>query len=101
MKKCLGVCARKETIKQYNTRVLKILSKYSYNSSKASIFLNGRTDSEKSFVLIKNGVYMGYGFFPNDLKEDEVLENSKYIITQKENRDTKRIIHSYLKKNEK
>ena len=101
VKKCLGICAGKETIKQYNTRVLKILSKYSYNSSKASIFLNGRTDSEKSFVLIKNGVYMGYGFFPNDLKEDEVLENSKYIITQKENRDTKRIIHSYLKKNEK
>ena len=100
LKKCLGVCAEKESVKEYNKRVIKILSSFSNDPNQTSIFLCGRLENEKSFVLIENGVYKGYGFFPSHIREDEAVLNEKFLVKQKENRDTKRILRSYFRNND-
>ena len=101
LKKCRGVCVSKETIKAYNVRVLKVISSLKLRKIEKSIFLKGRNKDENSFVLIQNGVYKGYGYYPNSMQKEEAVHSKGLLIAQKENRDTKRIIASYLKKNEK
>ncbi len=101
LKKCKGVCVNKEAIKSYNIRVLKVISSFEYKNSLDSLFLKGRNNEEKSFVKIENGVYKGYGFYPRIISKEMAIVSKQFLITQKENRDTKRIISSYLRKNEK
>ena len=101
LKKCKGVCVNKEAIKSYNIRVLKVISSFEYKNSLDSLFLKGRNNEEKSFVKIENGVYKGYGFYPRTISKEMAIVSKQFLITQKENRDTKRIISSYLRKNEK
>jgi DNA polymerase-3 subunit epsilon len=58
----------------------------------------GRTINERSAVLIENGIYKGYTFYDLNyqITNIEVLKN--IIIPMQNNRDTKNIIQSQLRK---
>ncbi|MDG2369554.1 MAG: exonuclease domain-containing protein [Flavobacteriales bacterium] len=101
LNKCRGVCVDKEAIKNYNIRVLKVISSFEYKNSVDSLFLAGRKSKEKSFVKIENGVYKGYGYYPKLISKEMAIDSKQFLIPQKENGDTKRIISSYLRKNAK
>ena len=62
-------------------------------------FFEGRNENEVGVVQVENGVYKGYGF----LNKDADLSNQKLIndsiVKQKDNRDVRRIISSYMRKN--
>jgi DNA polymerase-3 subunit epsilon len=58
----------------------------------------GRNSSEHSAVLIENGIYKGYAFYDLNyqITQIEILKN--IIIPMQNNRDTRNIIQSYIRK---
>ena len=59
----------------------------------------GRTISERSAVLVENGVYKGYAFYDLNYQINtlEILKN--IIVPMQSNRDTRNSIQAYLRKN--
>lgn len=97
LKKCKGICCGKQSVKEYNKVVLKVITSLQPKKLKDPIFTSGRNKNEIGIVQIENGVYKGYGFLKkgSDLSDSRIINNS--IIKQKDNRDIRRIISSYMK----
>jgi DNA polymerase-3 subunit epsilon len=98
IKECNGACIGEETSEVYNEKVRNFLSKNSFENQNMVIVDRGRTHSERSAVLIENGIYKGYCFYHLNYQINtiEILKN--IIISMQHNRDTKTIIQSYLRK---
>lgn len=98
---CNGACIEKELPKNYNVRVEEFLAQMSFQNENMIIIERGRKIDERCAVLIENGIYKGYCFYDLNyqITNLEVLKN--IIIPMQNNRDTKGIIQSYLRKNTK
>ncbi|HTB30954.1 MAG TPA: exonuclease domain-containing protein [Bacteroidia bacterium] len=85
IKKCNGICAGEEEIKEYNKRASKILKEYSFGTKDFLIIEEGRHAEERSLVLIEKGHYAGYGYAdttgqansPEELR-DSIKKTSSY-----------------------
>ena len=99
LKMCNGACIQSETFVNYNLRVQKFIDKSSYEFDDMLLIDKGRSIEEHSVILIENGIYKGYGFFNLNfqINNPEVLKS--IINVMENNRDTKHIIQSYLRKN--
>lgn len=93
---CKGICSQSEAIEKYNKRVNQAISLTQNERLNKVIKQKGRHDSEEAFILIKNGSYKGYGFIDKDeqIIHAEALED--FIIQQKDNADTQRILSRVL-----
>jgi len=99
LEKCKGACIEKESNTDYNQRVSEFIADTSYSSRNLAIVDKGRNVNERSVVYIKNGFFQGLGFteLNHQINNKSILES---IITPMENnKDTKHIIQSYLRKN--
>ena len=96
IKKCKGVCCGKESITEYNKRVLKYILSVQSIKMGNSIFTKGRDENEYGFVYIENGYYQGYGFAPNSIDKNDLSSLKKHLIHQKDTRDARRIINNIL-----
>ncbi|TYA57279.1 exonuclease domain-containing protein [Formosa maritima] len=99
LKQCEGACIKEEKPIYYNSRVTKLIEKNSYKNVNMAIVDRGRDIDERSVILIKNGVFAGFGYadLNYQITNRKVLES---IITPMENnRDTQHIIQSYLRRN--
>jgi DNA polymerase-3 subunit epsilon len=98
LKMCNGACIESETHVNYNLRVQKFIDKSSYEFDDMLLIDKGRSIQEHSVILIKNGIYRGYGFFNLNfqINNPEVLKS--IINVMENNRDTQHIIQSYLRK---
>ena len=96
---CNGACLGKEAPEEYNQRVEEFLNEMSFSNQNRIIIDRGRKVNERSAVLIENGIYKGYCFFDLNyqITNMEVLKN--ILIPMQNNRDTRTIIQSYLRKN--
>ena len=58
----------------------------------------GRNISERSAVLIENGIYKGYAFYDLNyqITNPEILKN--ILVPMQNNRDAKNIIQSHIRK---
>lgn len=99
IKQCFGACIGKENIEEYNKRVEEFIHNNSFENNNMVIIDKGRTNSERSAVLIEKGVYKGYCFYDLNyqINQIEILRN--LIIPMQNNRDTRSIIQSYMRKN--
>ncbi len=99
IKQCFGACIGKENPEDYNKRVQEFIQNNSFENNSMVIIDKGRTNSERSAVLIENGIYKGYCFYDLNyqINNIEILRN--LIIPMQSNRDTISIIQSYLRKN--
>jgi len=63
-----------------------------------AILDRGRSISERSAILVENGVYKGYAFYDLNYQINtiEILRN--IIVPMQSNRDTRNSIQSYLRK---
>ena len=95
---CFGACIGKENPEEYNKRVQDFISNNSFESNNMVIIDRGRTNGERSAILIENGVYKGYCFYDLNyqITNIEILKN--LIIPMQNNRDTISIIKSYIRK---
>ena len=91
-------CCGKESIQDYNKRVLQFIVSTQPKKLKESIFTSGRDDNEDGFVYIKKGAYMGYGYIPKIENKKDDMNLQKHLIANKDTRDARRIISSYLRK---
>jgi len=96
---CKGACLGKETPEEYNQRVEEFLHDMSFENQNMVVVDRGRKVSERSAILIENGIYKGYCFYDLNyqITNIEVLKN--ILIPMQNNRDTRTIIQSYLRKN--
>lgn len=99
IKECKGACLGKETPQDYNERVEEFINEMTFENNNMVIIDRGRNVNERSAVLIENGIYKGYCFYDLNYQINtiEVLKN--IIIPMQNNRDTRTIIQSYLRKN--
>jgi DNA polymerase III subunit epsilon len=98
IKECDGACIGKISAEEYNERVQEFIAKNTFENQNMIIIDKGRNISEKSAILIENGVYKGYAFYDLNyqIHNPEVLKN--ILIPMQNNRDVKNIIQSYVRK---
>ena len=95
---CDGACVGKITPEQYNLRVQTFIEKNLFDNKTLAILDKGRTISERSAILVENGVYKGYAFYDLNyqINNIEILRN--IITPMQSNRDTRNNIQSYMRK---
>ena len=101
VKECKGACINEEPIESYNKRVTSVIEKYSYDNKNMVIIDKGRDTGEKCAFLIEDGIFKGMGFFNlnHQINNRKIL--SSIITPMENNRDTKHIIQSYMRRNKR
>lgn len=98
---CKKICEGKESIAIYNIRAKRATAGLYRELADYAILLEGRADNEHGFVLIRDNVYRGYGFFEKDRAISGLFDLEAFLIPLKNTYHTSRIIHSYLSTNPK
>ena len=99
IKECNGACLGLEPKEVYNERVEEFINEMMFENNNMILIDRGRKIDERSAVLIENGIYKGYCFYDLNyqINNIEILKN--ILIPMQNNRDTRTIIQSYLRKN--
>lgn len=99
IKECDGACIGAVSAEEYNARVQSFIEKNSFENQNMLLIDKGRTISERSVVMIENGIYKGYAFYDLNyqINNIEILRN--IIIPMQNNRDTKNIIQGHARRN--
>ncbi|MBD1259411.1 GIY-YIG nuclease family protein [Maribacter polysiphoniae] len=99
IKKCDGICSGEESVKDYNSKVEEAIT-YARNTEESLFILEkGRNFDENAFVMIKNGIYAGYGFVDKDIQIATTEDLEAFLIPQKSTLESERIVKSYLTRN--
>lgn len=96
IKKCMGACIGKEAPENYNLRAMTALKEIDFKEQDFYLIENGRSADEYSVVKISGGRYSGFGFVDSFTTDLESLDGC--IKQFDDNRDTRYIIKSYMKK---
>jgi len=98
IKECDGACIGIISPEEYNLRVQEFITKNSLEDNSMILIDKGRNSGEHSAVLIENGIYKGYAFYDLNyqITKIEILKN--ILIPMQNNRDTRNIIQSYIRK---
>ncbi|MFN5346468.1 MAG: exonuclease domain-containing protein [Bacteroidota bacterium] len=99
IKKCNGICAGEEAVEDYNFRAQKLVSQFTYDNPNFMILGKGRTTEEKSFVLILNQRYAGYGYLIKDQSYSNVEDIRAACIETVYHPDADHIIKSWMSRN--
>ena len=101
IKSCNGACIEKESAESYNERVESYIESLRYDGRTFMILEKGRERNEKSIVLIKDGIYQGYGFAPYQFYTKHITQLDEFVDKKKQDRDVSSIINLYLRKNKR
>tara|TARA_R110000751_G_scaffold7805_3_gene31495 strand:+ start:28805 stop:30136 length:1332 start_codon:yes stop_codon:yes gene_type:complete len=94
---CKGVCANEENVTNYNLRVTLAIDYINNNKENVVLKQQGRHSQEEAFVLIKNGIYLGYGFIDKSEQVNNPEDLETFLIPQKDNLDVWKILRTVLK----
>jgi len=100
LKKCKGVCRDEEPVTAYNKRVKAAINSVCFKTENFVIKEKGRNSKEYAYVLVLNGIYKGFGYMNKKIKIKNTNDYLEPLNLQKDNNDVKRILNSYLSKNE-
>jgi DNA polymerase-3 subunit epsilon len=98
IKECDGACINEVSPEIYNARVTEFIHKNSFENQSMILIDRGRTISERSAVLIENGIYKGYAFYDLNYQINNIDILRNIIIPMQNNRDTKNIIKGQMRK---
>jgi DNA polymerase-3 subunit epsilon len=94
---CHGACIQRESAEDYNLRAQEILENHNFANTNRILVDRGREVTERSVVLIEDGIVKGYGFVDLQIQftDPKMLRN---IITEiPEDPDYRHIVQSYLR----
>jgi DNA polymerase-3 subunit epsilon len=93
---CKGVCRNQESPETYNARVTQAISHIRESTQNKVLKERGRHRNEDAFVLVKNGLYLGYGFVDrtDDINSHDELEN--FLIPQRDSREVQMILRRFV-----
>jgi DNA polymerase-3 subunit epsilon len=94
---CKGACVGKESSDEYNRRVRKLIEKLKYVHNNVILIDRGRSDSEKSVVVVENGKYLGYGYIDETMNCNSVEEIKENICLMNDNKDIRQILNLYIR----
>ena len=95
---CQGICRGEESAQSYNTRVNEAIQHTLNENVSYLIKEKGRTREEDALVLIKEGIYAGYGFVPKNLELPNIEDVLAYLTPQKDTIETTRLIRIHTLK---
>ncbi len=93
---CHGACQEIESPKKYNKRVSKMLDTLQQKGESLVIIGKGRTQHEKSLVLVKEGTYYGHGFVERKQALETFNDVQKLVRPGVETPTIHNLISSYL-----
>jgi DNA polymerase III subunit epsilon len=96
---CDGACIGKISPEEYNSRVQDFITNSDYENQNMILIDKGRTINERSAILIENGIYKGYAFYDLNYQIHNIPILKNILIPMQNNRDTKHIIQSQIRKN--
>lgn len=96
IKQCNGACIGKELPEEYNNRASSALKDIGFKHADFFIIDKGRTNDEFGIVRIEGGRYVGFGFI--DAYDVNIESMMGCIKPFEDNRDTRHIIKSYMKR---
>ncbi|WP_031426087.1 exonuclease domain-containing protein [Flavimarina sp. Hel_I_48] len=94
---CNGVCVKEEAVADYNVRVDKAIRALTRRNQDFVISCTGRNLEEKAIVLVREGIYRGYGYIGNNEQITDFDALEKSIIPQKNTYHTERILKSHIR----
>jgi DNA polymerase III subunit epsilon len=97
---CNGACIGEELPEIYNQRAQEAIRSLQFKNPNFFIIGEGRKVEENSIVCIENGRYTGFGYFEAEFTGTDTGLLKEIIKKRSDNRDTQRIIRSFLQ-NEK
>ena len=95
---CDGACMGKISPEDYNQRAMEFITKNTLENKNIILVDKGRNISERSAVLIENGIYKGYCFYDLNYQITNIKILNNILIPMQNNRDTQNIIQSYMRK---
>ncbi len=98
---CEGACIGKESPKSYNSKVEQALENYHFGKQNFFVVEQGRREDEKAVIKVENGKYIGFGFVEMNGQAFEPTDFHDCIRSQKDNREVRQIINSYLRRAKK
>ena len=98
IKECDGACINEISPEVYNARVTEFIDKNSFENQSMILVDRGRHISERSAVLIENGIYKGYAFYDLNYQINNIDILRNIIIPMQNNRDTKNIMKGQMRK---
>ncbi len=99
IKECNGACLGLESPEIYNECVTDFINEMTFENNTMIVIDRGRKVDERSAVLIENGMYKGYCFYDLNYQVSNIEVMKNILIPMQNNRDTRTIIQSYLRKN--
>ncbi|MBN2729276.1 MAG: GIY-YIG nuclease family protein [Bacteroidales bacterium] len=99
IKRCKGACVGEEIPESYNERVFNAIDDMQMKDE-SFMLLEGSSPNGRPFVLIENGVYIGFGYLDPDSGISTPDDCLPYISSNNvEDRQAVSIIQSYMRKN--
>ena len=95
---CNGACVGKELPEIYNERVQEFITKNTFENNNMMLVDRGRKPSERSAILIENGIYKGYCFFDLNYQINNIDILRNILIPMQNNRDVKNIIQGFIRR---
>ncbi|WP_413998466.1 exonuclease domain-containing protein [Flavobacterium sp. W1B] len=96
---CDGACIGSVSPTVYNSRVTEFITKNSFDNKSMVIVDRGRNINERSAILVEDGVFKGYAFFDLNYQVHNVEILRNIIIPMENNREIRKTIQGYLRKN--
>ena len=94
-----GACIGKVSSEEYNARIQDFIINSDYENQNMILIDKGRSINERSAILIENGIYKGYAFYDLNYQIHNIPILKNILIPMQNNRDTKHIIQSQIRKN--
>ena len=101
LKTCNGACILEETPQEYNMRAQEVINQYGLDTKDLIIVDRGRDLSEKSVILIEEGIFKGLGFIDLNYQISNKMVLHNVITPMSHNKDTQHIIQYYIRRNKK
>ena len=95
---CDGICRGTETAEAYNDKVLKAVAHIKPSPEDRIIKEKGRTPHEDGIVVVKDALYIGYGFIDKDMDIHSFSDIEAHIVRQHNTVETESILGTYLLK---
>lgn len=99
IKKCKGICAEEEEIDSYNKRASEIIESIVFKNEHFALIDHGKTQEERSLILIENGHYVGHGYIDRTDNFSSLEECRGHIKKSVFYPDADDLIRGFLKNN--
>ncbi len=96
---CSGICRGNEDTRIYNSRVKLAVKHLTDERENFIIREKGRNPEEDALVVVRDGLYYGYGFIPKDTPLTSMEDILAFVTPQQETLEARRLIYSYALKN--